>query len=147
MDELIKATGHVVLTHKRPGRKDQVLEGSNLVVNAGYDLMAQRLVGNSPNPPSHLACGDGGSIAALDQTALIGSQLERIAATVTRVGRTVTLSGTFGAGISTNVVLREIGIFNAASAGTMFARFTFPEINFALDSTLDVVWTITIGDI
>jgi len=58
----------------------------------------------------------------------------------------VTYVGDWAAGDGTNSAIKEAGIFNAAAAGTMLARYVFPTaIDKGAGDTLQVTWTVTIG--
>ena len=41
--------------------------------------------------------------------------------------------------------IKEAGIFNAATGGTMLARTTFAVINKGTDDTVSISWTITVS--
>jgi len=104
--------------------------------NAGFAAVAG-LVGNtgSVNPFTYLALGTGSTAAAPTDTALeaeiTDTGLARASATVSRVTTTVTndtlqlLKEWTATGVK---ILREIGAFNAASAGDMLARKVFAAL-------------------
>ena len=119
----------------------------NLVVTAGKNWVAGRFKdGSIPDEMSHMALGDTDTAAAAGNTAL-ATELNRIALT------------TDGGTVSTNTVqydaswtsvaaayaIKEAGIFNAASGGTMLARTTFAVINKGTDDTVSISWTITVS--
>ena len=119
----------------------------NLVVTAGKNWVAGRFKdGSIPDEMSHMAIGSADTAAAAGNTAL-ATELSRIALT------------TDGGTVSTNTVqydaswtsatgafaIKEAGIFNAASAGTMLARTTFAIINKGTDDTVSISWTITVS--
>lgn len=69
--------------------------------------------------------------------------------TTTATGNTIEYVATFG---TTNpntdangVALKEAGIFDAASAGVMLCRTTFPVVTKVQGDTITITWTITIG--
>ena len=119
----------------------------NLVVNAGKNWVAGSFKdGSIPDEMSHMAIGSADTAAAAGNTAL-ATELNRIALT------------TDGGTVSTNTVqydaswtsaaaayaIKEAGIFNAASGGTMLARTTFAVINKGTDDTVSISWTITVS--
>jgi hypothetical protein len=96
------------------------------LTNAGFAAIAGR-VGDTGSITkfSYLAYGDDTTAAAAAQTALIGTESQREAATVSRVTTTVTndtlqLAKTFT--ISATETIGEVGVFNASSSGIMAAR-------------------------
>jgi hypothetical protein len=52
--------------------------------------------------------------------------------------------GNWAAGDATNAAITEAGVFNAASAGTMYSRATFTAINKGAADTLQITWTYTL---
>ena len=119
----------------------------NLVVTAGKNWVAGRFKdGSIPDEMSHMAIGSADTAPAAGNTAL-ATELNRIALT------------TAGGTVSTNTVqydaswtsaaaayaIKEAGIFNAATGGTMLARTTFAVINKGTDDTVSISWTITVS--
>ena len=119
----------------------------NLVVTAGKNWVASRFKdGSIPDEMSHMAIGSADTAAAAGNTAL-ATELNRIVLT------------TDGGTVSTNTVqydatwsdsspayaIKEAGIFNAASGGTMLARTVFAIINKGTDDTVSISWTITVS--
>jgi len=99
------------------------------VTNAGKAAIAG-LVGNTGSITAftYLAYGNSTTAFAATQTALVGTESQREAATVSRVTTTVTndtlqLTKTFS--VTTTETAGEGGIFNGASGGTMLARVVF----------------------
>ena len=119
----------------------------NLVVTAGKNWVAGRFKDSGiPDEMSHMAIGSADTAPAAGNTAL-ATELNRIALT------------TDGGTVSTNTVqydaswtsaaaayaIKEAGIFNASSGGTMLARTTFAVINKGTDDTVSISWTITVS--
>ena len=95
------------------------------VTNAGFAELAN-LGGDvsSPTEFTYLAYGTGTTAFAVTQTALV-TESDREAATVSRTttnvaNDTLRLTKTFT--ISSTLTIAEVGVFNAASGGTMLAR-------------------------
>ena len=100
----------------------------NLVVNGGLAFITGLLTGTG-TVPTYIALGTSSTAVAGSQTTLVAeitdSGLERAVATDTQVTTTVTndtfqLAKTFTA--TGSKTIEEIGIFNAASSGTMLSR-------------------------
>jgi len=100
----------------------------NLVVNGGLAFLSG-LLGGTGTVPTYIAVGTDATAVAGSQTTLVAeitdTGLERAVGTVSQVTTTATndtfqIAKTFTAtGAKT---IEEVGIFNAASAGTMLSR-------------------------
>jgi len=121
-------------------------EGPNLVVNAGKALIASRLKNAVANPVSHIAIGSNNTLATEEDTALLGTEHERVSATITVTANVFLLEATFGSGVTGDVTVGEFGIFNAASVGTLLARFTCNPLTLENTSELVVSWSLQFGD-
>ena len=119
----------------------------NLVVTAGKNWVAGRFKdGSIPDEMSHMALGSGDTAAAAGKTAL-ATELNTIALTTdggTVSTNTVQYDATWTSSHAAYVI-KEAGIFNAASGGTMLARTTFAVINKGTDDTVSISWTITVS--
>lgn len=144
----IGVKGQAVVEVKRDGKVVRRIERNNLVVTGGKNLMASRLVANTDNAISHMACGSSNQVPAESDSALVGTEHERVSATVSSAANVVTATATFGSGIVGTVSVGEYAIFNAASSGTMLCRFITQPIDLNADEgdTFDVTWTIQFGD-
>lgn len=132
---LFKADGTVEVTHK-----------DNIIVNAGFDLICDSLgAASRPAVLGYIGVGTGSVTPAAADTAL-GTQTVRQAATYAHTAGTkvFTMTTTFAAGVAT-AALTEAGVFNAAAAGTMLDRVTFPVINKGASDTLQAVFTFTLA--
>ena len=145
--EFIPITGEVFLELVDGyGKLKDYQHVTNLVVDAGESHIADRL-STSPtgNAMSHMAIGTGSTAAAFGDTAL-GAETDRNALTsATDSANVVTYVGTWAAGDGTNAALREAGIFNAASTGTMLARAVYANIDKQAADSLTITWTVTVG--
>lgn len=120
---------------------------TNLVVGAGLDYIAARMVDDSiPSAMSHMALGASNTAATLLDTTL-GAELGRVALSG-GVGivdsNTVTYTASFPAGTATGDIV-EAGIFNNVTTGTMLCRTVFPLVTKGADDSLAVTWVITIN--
>ena len=143
--ENLKLKGHVSLVLRdKDGNVKENQEIRNLIVSDGLDLIASRLVGTSDGVMSHMAIGSDSTAAASGDSAL-GTELGRVAITSgTASSNVVTYTATFGAGTGTGAV-KEAGLLNASSAGTMLCRTVFSVVNKSADDSLTVTWTVTIS--
>jgi hypothetical protein len=117
----------------------------NLVVTVGKNAIAdQLLAAPTLGKPTHMAVGTGSTAAAAGDTTL-GTELDRNALTSkTRSANVVTMVGDWAAGDGTGAIT-EAGIFDAASAGNLYARAVFAAVNKAAGDTLSISWALTIG--
>lgn len=141
----VKLNGRFYLVKKnQDGKVLLAREGKNLVVTTGLTLMALLLTG-AGTAPSHAAIGSDGSAVATGQTALQGTEHERVAlATSTSAGNEYTATATFGSTLVAAKSVAEIGIFNAAAAGTMFSRFLPSTFDIQVGETVDLTWVLEI---
>jgi hypothetical protein len=122
---------------------------NNLITSAGKAQLALLAGDAAAVPFTFLALGTSNTAASAGQTALIGeittTGLARAGATVTRVTTTVTNDTLFleytwtATGTAT---VEEIGVFNAASAGTMLARAVTGTKNLINTETLNAKYRI-----
>ncbi|MBF0339390.1 MAG: hypothetical protein HQL95_00325 [Magnetococcales bacterium] len=92
------------------------------VTTAGFYWIIERIKGQG-NPATHMAVGSGSTAAALADTALV-NELGRVALTTpggVPSGDTITFEAEFPAGVGTGTI-NEIGLFDAASGGTLISR-------------------------
>lgn len=145
--EKLKLKGALTLVVKRGCGNVEVLHKDNMIVDAGFDFVADALckASSRPNPLSHIAIGTGTDVVTNAQTALT-AELTRIPATYSHtVGtKSFTVSATFGAGVATGA-LTEAGVFNDAISGIMLDRVMFPVVNKQPDDIIDAVFTFTMA--
>lgn len=144
--EQLKATGMVHVTHTKANGEVAEFDVPNLVVTAGKNYIAAKIVAttNSPVSMTHMAIGTGtGTPAAADTT--LGTEVGRVSLSASTVStNTVTYTATFPAGTGTGAIT-EAGIFNASSSGTMLCRTTFPVVNKQAGDTIAVTWVVTVS--
>jgi hypothetical protein len=144
--ENIGVVGNVQFTLEKSDGTVLQEEVKNLVVNTGTAFIAARMVG-TPTAMSHIAIGTGSTTQAAGQTALV-TEVARATCTATNTPGTnsVVYQATFNPGVGSGV-LRETGIFNANSGGTMLARTVYPILTKEVGDTLTVTWTVTINGV
>lgn len=147
LTEALKATGQVSISHlDASGAVINEFRVPNLVVTTGKNHIAAKIAAttNSPASMTHMAIGTGtGTPGASDST--LGTEVGRVSLSSTSVStNTVTYTATFPAGTGTGSIT-EAGVFNAASAGTMLCRTTFPVVNKAAGDTIAITWVVTVS--
>ena len=116
----------------------------NLVVAAGKQVIAARLLGNTLPIFSHMSVGSSNTAALSSQTSL-GAELSRVGFDSTsRTSNALTFVATFPAGSGTGT-LTEAGIFNDATTGNMLCRTNFNAVNKASGDTIVITWNVTIN--
>lgn len=145
MQDFLSAKGEVFIEIKGP---DQIIKEKihipNLVVQAGRDFIAERLISNTDNFMTHMAVGTDGTTQALSDTALGSEEARQAFDSATRNANVTTFVTTYAPGTAT-AGIQEAGIFNAASGGTMLCRTAFLVVNKAAADTMVVTWVITIS--
>lgn len=131
MKDTFKIKGTLSIVHRdKDGKLKSRTDTHNIITNAGIAELVN-LAGNVSTPAAftYLALGTSNTAVAATDTALgaeiVSGGLERAAATVTRETTTVTndtlqLTKTFTA--TATLTVEEVGVFNAASSGTMLGH-------------------------
>lgn len=144
----IKGTYHFQILDVDGNVKDK-WSVNNLVVNAGKAQLALLAGDATATPFTYIAVGTSSTAVAGSQTALQAETttngLSRASATVSRTTTTVTndtlsLAKTFTA--TGTVVVKEVGVFNAASSGTMLSRALTSTKTLVNGETLAVTYTL-----
>jgi len=138
MGDTVKTAGRVEIWKNG----EFLQEGKNLVVDTGLALLAATIAATAA-APSYMAIGTGATIPAATDTTLSGGQLERVSGILTSVGASFSLTAVFGSGVGAGGTVREVGIFNATSAGTMLAHFLPVPFTISSTDTVTIVWTIS----
>ena len=125
---------------------DQI-ETHNLIVTAGRNLVRDRIYGSSSAAISHFWVGTSSQAVAATDTDLIAAvagSRQAITQSVVASGQ-LTVKYFLPSGTANGSTLREAGIFNAVSGGTMLARATHGAI--VKTSSVQVIysWVITIS--
>ena len=140
INDQLQLTGHLQIHIN----DELVRDIDNLVVTAGKNFVASRIVGTSSGVMSHMAIGSGTSAAAAGNTAL-GTELGRVSLTSgTASSAVVTYVATFAAGTGTGAVT-EAGLLNASSGGTLLCRTVFSVVNKGANDSMTVTWTVTVS--
>jgi hypothetical protein len=145
INEMLKATGSLKIERKNSsGDLVELIEVPNLVVAIGKTFIASRMVGTASTVMSHMAIGSDQTAAAVGNTAL-GTELGRVTLTSsTASSNSVTYVATFPAGTGTGDV-KEAGILNAGTGGSMLCRTTFPIVTKQSGDSIAITWVVTVN--
>lgn len=133
-----------IIVKDKDGNIKQALDVPNLVVTAGKQHIASRLVDNSSDIMSHMALGTGSTTPIAGDTTL-GSETGRVVlSSFSASTNSITATASFPAGTGTGAI-SEAAILNAASGGTMLCRTTFPVVNKGAGDSIAISWVITIS--
>lgn len=118
-----------------------------MVVTTGLNRIAALLAQDSTAFPSHIAIGTGTTAAAAGDTALETEVDRNAIATTSSSGAVVTFKVFFGKTEANGNTISEVGLFDQAAGGTMFAR-TILGSTVVKDATksLTITWTLTVAD-
>ena len=140
----MKCKGIMKIVDKKTGKV--LLEKHNRFVTSGLNAIAALLNGESNAIPTHIAVGTSAAAIANSQTALVGTELARVAFdSHVRTGNSIEIIATFGAGIGTGA-WEEAGIFSAATSGIMFSRVLTGTYTKRASDVFEIHWTYTIQD-
>jgi hypothetical protein len=108
-------------------------EFKNLVVTAGKEFLASRMIGTTYDAMGYMSLGDSSTVSALANTTLV-NELGRVAvSSATATGTNTTFTAVFPAGTATGSIV-EAGIFNKSSSSVR----TFNAVN-DVDSATHVI--------
>lgn len=146
MRDELKIQGHWSMKLLRNGLVVVEREGPNLVTALGKQVFASRIVADGSHAaPSHFGVGDGSTPPLDSQTTLQGVEHTRVAlGAATRLLNTISYPATIP-WAAAMITVREAGIFNAAAAGSMVARWLTQEFQMFSGDTLVVTWSLPIG--
>lgn len=126
-------------------------EINNLVVTAGLNFIAGRMIGTTPAVMSHIGIGDSTTAAAASQTDLQATTnkiRKAFTTAASRSGNVVTYTCLFGTADNiTGGAITEAGIFNNGTngSGDMLCRTVFPVVNKGANDTMTITWTVTMN--
>lgn len=118
----------------------------NLVVNDGLNLIRDLLDGDAVSGITHLAVGTGTTAVSAAQTALVTQVFRDALTSKTSNAQQLVVSYYLASGSANGNTLAEAGLFNAAAAGTMFARVKLASTIVKTASiAVTFTWTINLG--
>ena len=124
-----------------------VFEQDNVVTNNGVARIAAVWAADSSTTPTHIGIGTDNTAAATTDTAL-GAEVDRNAIlTDFASGAVATFKAFFSKSEANGNTIAEVGMFDAASGGTMFCRSVLVS-SIVKDATksINITWTITFAD-
>lgn len=116
----------------------------NLVVDAGLNLLRDRLAGTSSAYPTHFAVGTGTTASSAAQTALVGETFRDAITQRITSAKQLVIRYYLSSLNANGATLAEVGLFTASSGGTMFARAKLASV-IAKTSSITATFTWTIG--
>lgn len=158
----VELDGSLSIVKTNDGIIKQEMYVPNLVVSVGKDYIASRMIDNAAPIMQYMALGISSALStdvtltALQSEVTLGGY-SRSLATLTQQGNLPLAGGgtaenqvqyvaTFAPGNpSSDAALVEAGIFDAATAGNMLCRTTFPVVTKQAGDTITITWTITIN--
>ena len=145
--ERLKVRGdlRVVLTGPDGQVKDE-RDLKNLVVDTGLNFIVNRMKDATASVMSHMSLGDQDTAAVAGNSTLaseISGSRVALSSTAITANNQITYVANFAAGVGTGAV-KESGIFNGSTGGTMLCRTTFPVVNKQAGDSMTVTWTVTV---
>lgn len=147
LQEDLKITGKVSFWLIRPdGTVRDHWSQPNLDTTAGKnEIRKQAFDSSQPAPFNYIALGTDASAPTITDTALgaeVGTRVQDASPIYPADGE-IELETIFAPGNATGA-LKEAGLFNASSGGTMQSRIAIDKIK-AADESLKVIWTKTVA--
>jgi hypothetical protein len=133
--------GQVFGTLIRADGTTETFHVNNTVVDAGKEIIADRISSLGTAYVTHMGIGTGSVEVAAGDTAITGA-IARAAITPTSGLRNVTFASPVFTGNA--AVISEIGLFTAVTAGTMVARALVGPFTVTAGDSLSFNWVITI---
>lgn len=116
----------------------------NTVTALGDAHVADQMSDQGNAAMSHMAVGTGTPTGTALQTEIDRNALDSTTQGTSGDDNDVIYVCTWAAGDGTGAIT-EAGIFNDASAGTMFVSSSFSAINKGAGDSLEITWTVTFG--
>lgn len=119
----------------------------NLAVTAGRNLLRDFLNGDAVTGLTHFAVGTGTNAVTAADTALQTEVFRDVITKKTKDAAKLTAQYYLASGSANGYTLAEAGLFNAATAGTMYARVKFASTiaktaSIAVTFTWDLTFTV-----
>ena len=140
-----KLNGNIKVQVVRNNEIVETREITNTVTSVGKSAVAGLILSDVAGTAfDYLAVGTGNTAPGTASTALV-AELYRTGGTGTRntSTATATLSGSFA--ITASATLREMGILNSSSTGTLLARATFSDLAVNNADTVNAIYNIVVA--
>ncbi len=141
---MVRLNGTLKLEIIRNGQVVTSLVQPNLITNAGLNLMAG-LLGGQTARPLYVAFGDDNTTPTVDDTALSNEIGTRVSVTPTASGNICQFAASFTADAKL-VDVCEVGMLTASTEGVLFNRTISEKFTVAIGDVLNLGWTIEIGE-
>lgn len=140
-------SGKVKWKHSRGGVLLKEGSGENLIVDGGLALTAQFWDKNlAPAEVEWVGLGDDATVPGEVQTDLISPlAIARTLASTQQSGVNFIFMQFTVSNLVLGNIVREIGLFNALTSGTMVARFLIQELTAQTGDSLQIDWTLEFG--
>jgi len=144
MNDLFKLKGVITLIKfDKNGNIVKEWRHSNLIVNTGLERAAKLLIGLETTPFQYIAIGSSSTAPSNGDTTL-GNEVDRVLAGASYESPfKAKLTGIFT--FNSSVTIREAGIFDSLSGGTLLSRVTFSDKNFTAGESVGIIWTIELS--
>ena len=142
LDETLKVKGRVIVEVNG----EVVSDTPNVVTTAGLARLAALIAGTGATAPTHMAVGTGATAATAGDTTLATEVDRNALVATTAAGAVVTYRAFWAKGDGNTNTLAEVGLFDAASVGTLIAR-TILSSTVVKNNTkaLSISWTFTLS--
>lgn len=117
----------------------------NIITTVGKAYVASRIANGSTTAMSHMAIGSSQTVQTLNDTFVIQENLRASLYSITVTGSEVEYVAIFTPPSGTDRSISEAGILNAASAGSLLCRTTFPPITQSTSQTVAITWVVSVG--
>jgi hypothetical protein len=155
MNEGLKVTGRIKVEHIRNGQVISTMERDNVITTVGKNSLASLLNSASAGTSlvTHIGFGTSSTAVAATDTTLgteltTGTYSGYARQAVTRSnpsGNVIRYVATLTGGTG-NPTIQEVGLFNAATSGTLFAHQLTGAVNLASASdSLQITWDVTLN--
>lgn len=140
MKSKVELCGTYKLTLRNPGKPPVTQSGKNRVVTQGLNKIAELML-SATTQPEWIAIGDSDAAIDLAQTALQGTEWQRVVGTQGRTGNAYTLTATI-TGVIADRAIEEFGIFSASAGALLFARFIPSPFTLEVGGVIDLDWQL-----
>lgn len=152
MNEGIKVTGRIKWELVRDGVVVQSGERDNIITTVGKNALASLLNSASAGTSlvTHMGFGSSTMAVAAGDTALgtelVGNGYARVAVTRSNPSANVIQYVATLTGMTVSTTVQEAGLFNAATAGTLFAHQLTGAVTLSTSSdSLQITWQVTVN--
>lgn len=145
LSDSIKMSGKVKVQTFESGDLINEINFPNIVTTVGKGYIASRIANSSAAVMSHMAIGSSQSIQTLNDTFVIQETLRSSVFSIVVTASEIEYVALFAPPVGSSRSISEAGILNAASAGTLLCRTTFPPITQTTSQTIAITWVVSVG--